>query len=146
MCSGLTGPRLDEVVTELALAALQPAALELSMRVSEELERERGKVDSLWQKRLQRARYEVGRAQRQYHAVEPENRLVARTLERAWEEKLNAERSLQEEDHRRQEVLPRHLSPDERSAIRSLAGVDLLHEIQRAEDLSAELIKEIGGV
>jgi hypothetical protein len=47
--------------------------------------------DALWQKRLQRAPYEVGRAERQCQAVEPENRLVARSLERAWEKKLQAE-------------------------------------------------------
>ena len=41
---------------------------------------------------VERARYEAGRARRQYDAVEPENRLVARTLERAWEDKLAAQR------------------------------------------------------
>jgi hypothetical protein len=51
-------------------------------------------MDALWDKKLQRARYEAERAERQYHAVEPENRLVARTVERAWEEKLEAERAL----------------------------------------------------
>ena len=45
-------------------------------------------------------RYEVNRAARQYHAVEPENRLVARTLERQWEEALASEEQLKA-DHRR---------------------------------------------
>lgn len=49
--------------------------------MSEEIERERAKADALWAKRLQRARYEAERAARQYHAVEPENRVVARTLD-----------------------------------------------------------------
>src|SRR6266702_1888803 len=88
VCGALSAPRLDTVVTELALAALAPAALAVSLRVAEELERERDKVDGLWKKRLQRARYEAERAERQYRAVEPENRLVARTLELSWEEKL----------------------------------------------------------
>jgi DNA invertase Pin-like site-specific DNA recombinase len=121
VCSGLSGPRLDEVVSDLALAALKPAALEVSMRVSEELEREREKTESLWQKRLQRARYEAERAERQYQAVEPENRLVARTLERTWEEKLHAERALQEEFRRRQEREPRNLTGEERDIIRRLS-------------------------
>jgi DNA invertase Pin-like site-specific DNA recombinase len=121
VCSGLSGPRLDEVVTELALEGLKPAALEVSMRVSEQLERDREKTESLWLKRIQRARYEAERAERQYQAVEPENRLVARTLEQAWEDKLKAERTLHEEYNRRQEQAPRHLTKDEREMIRRLA-------------------------
>ena len=47
--------------------------------------------------RLERAQYEAERARRQYNAVEPENRLVARTLERAWEEKLRAVEQVEQE-------------------------------------------------
>jgi DNA invertase Pin-like site-specific DNA recombinase len=121
VCSGLSAAGLDEAISQLALRALEPAALEMSMRVSEEIERERARTDALWRKRLQRARYDVERAERQYQAVEPENRLVARSLERAWEEKLQAERSLQEEFRRRQEQQPRFLTAFERETIRALA-------------------------
>lgn len=76
VCSGLSSPALDQVIAALALRAVEPAALELSLRVSEEIEHERHQSESLWQKRLQRARYEAERAERQYRAVEPENRLV----------------------------------------------------------------------
>src|SRR5262249_28792481 len=86
------------------------------------IERGRAKTDALWRKRLERARFEVDRAERQFHAVEPENRLVARSLERAWEEKLQAERALQEEHRRREEQQPRFLTADERETIRSLAA------------------------
>jgi hypothetical protein len=75
----------------------------------------------IWSKRLQRARYEVERAQRQYHAVEPENRLVARTLEKDWEAKLQAERDLHEENRRRQDRQPHHLTAAERETVRRLA-------------------------
>ncbi len=47
--------------------------------------------------RLECAQYEAERAHRQYNAVEPENRLVARTLERAWEEKLRAVEQVEQE-------------------------------------------------
>lgn len=53
-----------------------------------------------WRQRLERARYEAERAQRQYQAVEPENRLVARTLEQQWEQALRQQRQVQE-DHDR---------------------------------------------
>jgi hypothetical protein len=92
------------------------------MRISEEIERDRQKTEALWNKRLQRARYETERAQRQYHAVEPENRLVARTLEKEWEAKLQAERDLHEENRRRQVSQPHHLTAAERDTIRRLAA------------------------
>jgi DNA invertase Pin-like site-specific DNA recombinase len=120
-CGALSAPRLDETVSNLALAALAPAALEVSLRVARELERERSRIDALWEKKLQRARYEAERAERQYHAVEPENRLVARTLEHAWEEKLHAERALQEEHRRQQEQQPHRLTTAEHDAIRELS-------------------------
>jgi DNA invertase Pin-like site-specific DNA recombinase len=121
-CGALSAPRLDEIVSNLALAALAPAALEVSLRVARELERERARMDALWEKKLQRARYEAERAERQYHAVEPENRLVVRTLERAWEERLEAERNLQEEHRRHQEQQPRCLTAAEQRTIRELAS------------------------
>jgi hypothetical protein len=70
LCSGLSGPRLDEVVSALALDALKPAAIEMSMRIAEEIERDRQKTEALWNKRMQLAHYEEERAQRQYHSVE----------------------------------------------------------------------------
>jgi hypothetical protein len=79
------------------LLALEPAALELSLTATERLEQERAELDRVFQHRRERAAYEVERAARQYHAVEPEHRFVARTLEHAWEEKLIAKPQLEEE-------------------------------------------------
>jgi DNA replication protein DnaC/DNA invertase Pin-like site-specific DNA recombinase len=121
-CGGLSAPPLDGIVSEHLLEALKPAALEVSLRVAREIERDRTRNDALWQKRIQRARYEAERAERQYQAVEPENRLVARTLERSWEEKMEAERALQEEHRRHLEKQPRHLSSVEQDTIRALAN------------------------
>src|SRR5215467_8611735 len=103
------------------LLALEPATLELSLTATERLEQERAELDQLWQQRRERAAYEVERAARKSHAVEPEHRLVARTLERAWEEKLVAQQHLEEEYHRFLQQRPRVLSETERQAIRRLA-------------------------
>jgi DNA invertase Pin-like site-specific DNA recombinase len=121
-CAALSASRLDEVISNLTLAALAPAALDVSLRVARELERERARIDALWQKKLERAQYEAARSERQYHAVEPENRLVARTLEQAWEDKLKAERALQEEYRRHNEERPRQLTAAEQNTIRTLAS------------------------
>jgi uncharacterized protein YndB with AHSA1/START domain len=95
--------------------------LEVSLRVSEDVERARAELEARWRRRLDRARYEAERAARQYHAVEPENRLVARTLEAAWEDKLRAQRQLQEDYERSCREQPRALTAEERKSIRALA-------------------------
>jgi DNA invertase Pin-like site-specific DNA recombinase len=120
-CQHLAGPCLDAFVSQQVLAALEPAALELSLSATERLEQERAELDRLWQQRRERAAYDVERAARQYQAVEPEHRLVARTLERTWEEKLLLSQQLEEEYHRFLQQKPRILSQTQREAIRRLA-------------------------
>jgi hypothetical protein len=121
LCQSLAGKRLDELTAKLVLQALEPAALEISLKVAEDLDAERKQMRSHWEKRLERARYAAERAFRQYSAVEPENRLVTRSLEHQWEEKLVAEEELKMEYDRliSQQVAP--LSKEEREAIRQLS-------------------------
>ncbi|HEX6510290.1 MAG TPA: recombinase family protein [Chloroflexota bacterium] len=121
LCQGIAGPCLDTYVSEQVLQALEPAALELSLLATERVEQERAALDRLWQQRRERAAYEADRAARQYHACEPENRLVARTLEGAWNQKLVEQQRLEEEYHRFCRQQPRLLSAEERDAIRQLA-------------------------
>jgi DNA invertase Pin-like site-specific DNA recombinase len=99
-CQSLKAAPLDALMTRLVLQALEPAALEASLALAADLEAERAALDRHWQQRLERARYDVERARRQYAAVEPENRLVARTLERTWEGAL-AEQTHMEADYER---------------------------------------------
>jgi len=94
LCQSLAGAPLDALIARLVLDALQPAALEISLHVADDLEAERERQRTQWQQRLERARYDAERAERQYQAVEPENRLVARTLEQHWEAALAAEAQL----------------------------------------------------
>ncbi|MBI4331234.1 MAG: recombinase family protein [Chloroflexi bacterium] len=122
MCQHIPGACLDRYVSQQVLAALEPAALELSLTATERLQQERDELTRMWRQRLERAGYEAERAARQYHAVEPENRLVARTLERAWEEKLAEKQRLEEEYHRFLRQQPRVLSAEERAAICRLAA------------------------
>ncbi len=76
---------VDDVVTAQVLRALEPGSLELSLRAAADIGRERERLDRHWQQKRARARYEAERAERQYQAVDPANRLVARTLEQRWE-------------------------------------------------------------
>jgi DNA invertase Pin-like site-specific DNA recombinase len=118
---GVPSHVLDPLVSEQVLHALEPATLELSLQATAELERQRQQLEQLWKQRLERARYEAERAERQYQAVEPENRLVARTLEQRWEQALVQERQLREEYDRFARQSPSRLTPAERERIRTLA-------------------------
>lgn len=121
-CQHLPGACLEAFVSQKVLAALEPAALEVSLAAVEHLEEERAGLLHLWHQRRERAAYEAERAARQYHAVEPENRLVARSLERAWEEKLTAQQRVEEDYQRFLRHQPRALTGEERDAIRRLAA------------------------
>jgi DNA invertase Pin-like site-specific DNA recombinase len=120
-CGRITAQTLDELVVRELLRALEPAALELSLRAIENVEQERQRLHDQWRQKLERAQYEVGRAERQYHAVEPENRLVARTLEARWEVALKKQRELEEEYHRFLAKLPATLSAADRERIQTLS-------------------------
>lgn len=121
-CQSLAARTVDEEVVRLALLALAPSALEVSLQVAADWQKERQQADDQWQYRLNRAQYEADRAHRQYNAVEPENRLVCRTLELEWEQKLWAHRELQEAYERFQQDEPKVLTLAEQDAIRRLAA------------------------
>ena len=121
LCQGLAGRVLDDLVAAQVLAVLQPAALELSLAAADDIEQERARLHQNWQQQVERAHYQAERAQRQYDAVEPENRLVVRELERRWEEALKEQRRLEEEYARFRRNQPEGLSASEREQIRSLA-------------------------
>ena len=75
-----------------------------------------------WKHRLERAAYEAERAERQYRAVEPENRLVTHSLERHWEQAMRNQRDLAEEYDRFLKEQPPHLSDDQRARIPGLSS------------------------
>jgi hypothetical protein len=110
------------LVADLMLQALTSRALAVSLQLAEDLELERVALHRQWRQRLERAHYEVERARRQYDAVEPENRLVVRTLEQRWEAALSEELRLAAEHERFLAEQPLPLTPDERAAIEELAS------------------------
>ncbi|QQE78003.1 recombinase family protein [Alicyclobacillus sp. SO9] len=96
-CTTVPALKIDQAISERLLQAMQPAELELALQVMDKLLHEEDDVDKGWKLSLERARYEADRAERQYQQVEPENRLVARSLEVRWNEKLAELAELQEQ-------------------------------------------------
>jgi hypothetical protein len=121
LCQSLSGQVLDEFVSERLLQAISPASLELSLAAANDLEQERAQLDDQWRQRNERAAYDVDLARRQYAAVDPDNRLVARELERRWEESLRAHEQLQADFARHRRTSPTKLSVAERDQILTLA-------------------------
>ena len=87
-CQTIGGKRIDEAVVQAFLEVTSPAGLQAVSRIQEQLQTDNQAVERSWALQLEKADYEAQRAERQFHAVEPENRLVARELERRWNERL----------------------------------------------------------
>jgi DNA invertase Pin-like site-specific DNA recombinase len=121
LCQAARALALDAAVERQLLAALEPDKLALALSTLEQLEQEAKALQRQRQLRLERAHYEAERARRQYHAVEPENRLVARNLERQWEEKLRAVEALERVDPIGAAQQPFTLSETDRRAILAIA-------------------------
>jgi len=124
-CQEVRGLPVDAEVERLVLMALAPDKVALAVAALGELDAEVRLLERQWSLRLERARYETERARRQYDAVEPENRLVARSLERIWETKLRVQEDIEQEHERwRAAQPPVSVSPQDRTLLLAL-GEDL---------------------
>jgi DNA invertase Pin-like site-specific DNA recombinase len=121
-CTGLQAGCVDSLVAAQVLHAVEPAALEVSLRACRTVEQERERLLELGRQQVERMRYEAERAERQYHTVEPENRLVARTLEQRWEAALRTQRQAEIDYERLQQSQSATLTGAELAHIRSLAA------------------------
>jgi DNA invertase Pin-like site-specific DNA recombinase len=118
------GQAIDAAVTAAFLAALAPAALDACLQAARQLEDGHDAVLAQHQRQVEQARYNATRAERRYRAVDPDNRLVARGLEREWETALRELADAEAELARRQTARPKTLTPQGRQAILAL-GDDL---------------------
>jgi DNA invertase Pin-like site-specific DNA recombinase len=84
-CTTLPGKAIDRAVEQLFLETMVPSELELSLAVERETDARAQSLARQWKLRIERAEYEARHAERRYKAVDPDNRVVARTLENDWE-------------------------------------------------------------
>ena len=123
-CLTIGGVQIDAAVTKAFIAALEPAKLAATLAAAERLEIDREALLKQWRLGVERASYAASLAERRYRAVDPDNRLVARGLERAWEESLGALETAKAELARREQERPRVLSQTERDQL-GVLGPDL---------------------
>ena len=120
-CQTLGGGRLDKAIASAFLEAVTPAGVAASSGAITELT-EQHEVRLAGQRlALERAEFEAERARRQFDACEPENRLVARSLEAKLEQALagvaREQRALAALEHAR----PAPLNDQERRVLAGLA-------------------------
>ena len=121
VCQHVVGRPLDEAVGELLVEAVSPLALEVALTVQQELERRTEEVDRMRRQQVERARYEAELAQRRYLRVDPDNRLVADSLEADWNHKLRALTEAQEDYEQKSKSDRFVLSDLQRTEVISLA-------------------------
>ena len=123
-CLQIGGTQVDQAVAANVLEAVQAGGTEAALRAIERVESDHDAA--LEQRRLavERAAYEATRAERAYRAVDPENRRVARGMEREWEQRLEELERERAELVLREQARPRALSAEEREALLAL-GEDL---------------------
>ncbi|HCF27602.1 MAG TPA: recombinase family protein [Cyanobacteria bacterium UBA11049] len=122
ICWSVPGATIDTAVAHHLLEVLSASNLDISLAVLDELEQNAQQQEQQWQLRLERVRYEAERAERQFNAVEPENRLVARTLEKRWNEKLQQLVELEEAYAQAQLLSRLEISDEQRQQILNLAS------------------------
>jgi DNA invertase Pin-like site-specific DNA recombinase len=102
-CQSIAGGPIDEAIGELIAATMTPAAVDLAFEVRKEIEDRHDEADRLRLRAVERARIDAELAQRRFMLVDPNNRLVADTLEHDWNERLRTLAAAQEERERGRE-------------------------------------------
>jgi DNA invertase Pin-like site-specific DNA recombinase/DNA-binding transcriptional regulator YiaG len=121
ICQDVPGAGVDEAIGELLIATMTPVALEVALTVQNELADRIDEADRLRAKQVERARYEADLARRRYMQVDPNNRLVADSLEAEWNERLRALTTAQE-DYERQRLADRKgIDAERRAQVLALA-------------------------
>ncbi len=113
----------SRVLDEL-FAVLEPASLAATATALQQAEAQYRQRLAVFELAVERARFEADRARRQFEAVEPENRLVARTLERAWEAALVGQRQAEADLAAQRARQPTRLTDDEVAWL-NRAGADV---------------------
>ena len=122
ICQCIPGSGIDEAVGKSVLECVTPLSLEVALNVQQELQNRLEEVDRLRQQQVQRARYEADQAQLRYMRVDPNNRLVANTLEADWNGKLRALTQAQQEYEKHRQADQQKLTEAQRAQVLNLAS------------------------
>jgi DNA invertase Pin-like site-specific DNA recombinase len=120
-CQGVPGTGVDAAIAALVLDTLTPLALEVALSVQAELAGRAAEADRLRASHVERARHHAEAARRRYLSVDPDNRLVADSLEADWNDALRTLRDAQDTYDRTVET-DTALDDEQQAKIRALAA------------------------
>ena len=121
VCQSIPGGGVDEAVGKLLVQSVTPLALEVALKVQEELQTRLDEADRLRQQHVQRAQYEADQARLRYMRVDPNNRLVADTLETQWNDKLRLLAQAKEECEKQRQLDAQRLTAEQKTQVLALA-------------------------
>jgi DNA invertase Pin-like site-specific DNA recombinase len=121
-CQRIVGRTIDEAMGKLVVDSMTPMALEVALNVQQELASRLDEADRLRRQHVERARYEAELARRRYMQVDPDNRLVADSLEAEWNDKLRALTEAQETYEQGRKADRVMFDGEKRAQILALAG------------------------
>lgn len=121
VCQSVGARRIDDAIAGHFITAISDAGIEIELAALRELDEHEDAVLRQIELQLESARYEAGRAERQYDAVEPENRVVARTLESRWNATLQRVQELEQQRDDRKRQIAKPLTDEEERRLRELA-------------------------
>jgi len=122
VCQSIPGGGVDEAVGRLLVECVTPLALEVALKVQEELQARLEEADRLRQQHVQRAQYEADQARVRYMRVDPNNRLVADTLETQWNDKLRSLTQAKEEYEKQRRLDAQRLTTEQKAKVLALAS------------------------
>ena len=132
-CQSVGGRRLENRILDEVFAMLEPASLAATAKALAEADANHRRHIAVFELAVERARFEAERARRQFDAVEPENRVVARTLERALKAALVAQRQAEANLATQRMRQPTRLT-DEETLWLERAGADIRARLPRTDD------------
>lgn len=121
-CQWIPGTSIDRAISGVLLEAVSPVAIEVALAVQDELRVRASEVDALRKKHVEQSRYEAELAKRRYMQVDPENRLVAASLEAEWNGRLRDLTEAQKEYEAQKERDALALSEERRNEVLSLSS------------------------
>lgn len=120
-CQSINGEGVDETIVKLLIESVSPLALEVALKIQDELKTRANEADRLRKQQVERCRYEADLSRRRYMQIDPDNRLVADSLEAEWNDKLRVLNEAQKEYEQQRKADQTILNSTQKTQILALA-------------------------
>ena len=121
VCQNVPGGTVDDALSALIVDSISPLALEVALNVQQQLQERLADADRLRRQAVERAEYEAEQARIRFMRVDPNNRLVADTLEAIWNDKLRQLEQARQEYEKQRQNAQRTISQEQKAQILALA-------------------------